>query len=305
MLKRKWFIILGVFAFFLALNVFPLISSESEETEEIVASEVRKLADGFRFTEGPVWHREGYLLFSDIPAHHIVKWVRREGTSVWRENSGNSNGLTFDLQGRLIACEHGNRRVSRTEKDGKITVIADRYQGKRLNSPNDCVVRSDGMIFFTDPPYGVRTEEKELSFHGVYRIMPGKDLILLSDDFDRPNGLAFSPDEKILYIADSSQRNHIRSFKVDEDGSLKEGKVFVEIGTPDGIKVDSEGNLYTTSREGVVVFNPAGKRIAVIEVPEQPANCAFGGRNNKVLFITARTGVYAVRVNIPGAPVWR
>ncbi len=282
------------------------IGSKNLAGGDITTSEVVQLADGFKFTEGPVWHKDGYVLFSDIPSHHIVKWdVESETTSIWRENSGNSNGLTFDLQGRLIACEHGNRRVSRTEKDGTITVIADQYKGKRLNSPNDCVVRSDGMIFFTDPPYGVRPGEKELTFHGVYCVTPGEEPVLLTKDFDRPNGIAFSPDENIIYIADSSNRNHIRKFRVDKDGSLKDGEVFVEIGTPDGIKVDSKGNLYATSRIGVAVFNPSGQQIAVIKVSEQPANCAFGGKDNKTLYITARTGFYKVGLNIAGLPVWR
>ncbi|RJP33936.1 MAG: SMP-30/gluconolactonase/LRE family protein [Candidatus Omnitrophota bacterium] len=279
--------------------------SENDAASDLLASEVKKLANGFKFTEGPVWHKDGYLLFSDIPSNHIVKWIRDGGASVWRELSGNSNGLTFDREGRLIACEHGNRRVTRTEKDGTITVIADQFKGKRLNSPNDCVVRSDGMIFFTDPPYGIGRQEREQPCNGVYRVIPGNEPVLLVDDFQMPNGIAFSSDESILYIADSSDKNHVRKFQVEKDGTLGNGEIFAEIGTPDGIKVDDNGNLYATSNEGVVVFNPSGERIATIDVPEQPANCAFGGKENTFLFITARTGLYAVQLKVAGAPVWK
>jgi sugar lactone lactonase YvrE len=163
-------------------------------------TEMQEIASGLRFTEGPVWHREGYLLFSDIPASIIYRWASGRQPIVWRSPSGNSNDLTFDRQGRLVACEHGNRRVSRTEADGTVLPLATHDQGRRLNSPNDVVVRSDGSVYFTDPPYGIKPQEKELSFHGIYRIAPDGPLELLVDDFDRPNGLAFSPDEKTLYI---------------------------------------------------------------------------------------------------------
>jgi len=279
---------------------------------------IERLGTGFKFTEGPVWNAGGgFLLFSDIPAGRIRKWTPDGGFSIFRDPSGNSNGLTYDKQGRLIACEHGNRRVTRTEHDGSITVLADNYKGTRLNSPNDVVVKSDGSIYFTDPPYGLPGLEKDrdLDFNGVYRISPGsagksddKTLMLLVDDFPRPNGLAFSPDEKTLYIGDSSDRRHIRAFDVQPDGTLANGRVFVELKSPDkggvdGMKVDVEGNLYTTGPGAVWVFDPEGKLLGRIVTPEIPANCAWGDADWKTLYITARTSLYRVRLNIPGVAV--
>ncbi len=298
----------NIFITLLTLTIISLFAtaSETNSVDDLVQSKVVKLAGDMRFTEGPVWHKAGYLLFSDIPANKIMKWSPEDKQlSVWREDSGNSNGLTFDLQGRLIACEHGNRRVSRTEKDGSITVIADRYKGKRLNSPNDAVVRSDGMIFFTDPSYGVQSNQRELDFQGVYRVEPGEEPVLLVDDFDMPNGLAFSTDEKKLYIADSGRNgNEIRVYDVEADGTLKNGKQFASHGS-DGMKVDQKDRLYTTTGEGIVVYLPNGKRLGAIKVPEHPANCAFGGEQNKTLYITARNGLYKVVLNIVGIKVWR
>ncbi len=276
----------------------------AEDLSDIVAQEAVQLGTGLQFTEGPVWHKDGYVLFSDIPANHIMKWSASDGLSIWREDSGNSNGLTFDNEGRLIACEHGNRRVSRTESDGSTTVIASHYDGKRLNSPNDCDVRSDGMIFFTDPSYGVQESERELDFKGVFRVMPGEDPVLLIDDFVMPNGICFSPDEKLVYIADSDPSgNEIRVYKVQDDGTLTDGKKFADHGS-DGMKVDVEGRLYTTTRDGVVVYSPDGTRIGAIKVGEHPANCGFGGPENRTLYITARNGFYAVKLKTPGVPVW-
>lgn len=262
------------------------------------------IATGFQFTEGPVWHKDGYLLFSDIPANKIFKWTPEKEIEIFRAPSGNSNGLTFDKQWRLIACEHGNRRVSRTGEDGKIMTLADSYQDKRLNSPNDVVVKSDGAIYFTDPPYGVQPHERELDFSGVYRIDPEGKISLLVDDFDRPNGLAFSPDETILYIDDTTRR-HVRAFDVKSDGTLGNDRVFAELrsdkpGGPDGMKVNVEGNLYVTGPGGTWAFNPSGKHVDIIVTPESPANCAFGGEDKKTLFITARSSVYRVQVANPG-----
>jgi len=272
---------------------------------------VERLATGFQFTEGPVWHEgDGFLLFSDIPSNRIQRWQPGAETAVFREPSGNSNGLTYDKQGRLIACEHSNRRVSRTEPDGTITVLAERYQGKRLNSPNDVVVRSDGSIYFTDPPYGLKKQKegKELDFQGVYRISPdGKTLTLLVDDFEKPNGLAFSPDETVLYIDDTA-RNHIRAFDLKPDGTLANGHVFAEMkskdrGGADGMKVDVEGNVYCTGPGGVWVFSPQGEHLGRIVAPEIPANCAWGGKDWKTLYLTARTSLYCVKLGIQGIKV--
>jgi len=269
-------------------------------------SEVKRIATGFQFTEGPVWSaQEGFLLFSDIPANKILKWSPDGGVSVFREPSGNSNGLTYDTDGRLIICEHGNRRISRIEKDGAHTVLADRFHGKRLNSPNDVVVRSDGMIFFTDPPYGITPEEKELPFNAAFRLDPdSRELSPLVKNFDRPNGLAFSPDERILYIADTPKR-HIRAFEVSPDGALSNSRLFAEIrgeepGNPDGMKVDVEGNLYVAAAGGAWIFASDGELIGVIRTPKRPANCAWGSNDWRTLFITARESLYSIRLNVPG-----
>jgi gluconolactonase len=213
--------------------------------------------------------------------------------------------LTLDREGRLVVCEHGNRRVSRTEADGTVVALATHYQGKRLNSPNDVVTRSDGSVYFTDPPYGVQAEDKELELHGVYMITPGGDLVLLADDSDRPNGLAFSPDEKVLYV-DDTRRRHVRAFDVRRDGTLGRGRAFADLrspasGGPDGMKVDIEGNLYVAASGGTWLFDSAGGHLGTIVTPEQPANLAFGDADRCTLCITARTSVYRVRVRVAGA----
>jgi sugar lactone lactonase YvrE len=277
-------------------------------------AQLEKIAGGFRFTEGPIWnHEEGSLYFSDIPANRIYRWTPEAGAQVFREPSGNSNGLTRDLQGRLLACEHSNRRVSRSGADGSPETLVERYQGKRLNSPNDIVVRSDGSVFFTDPPYGLASENgvlvgQEISFNGVYRLSAdGETLALLVDDFDRPNGLAFSPDERRLYI-DDTRRMHIRVFDLSPQGDLSNGRIFAEMqpdrpGGPDGMKVDVEGNLYCTGPGGVNIFTPAGTYLGRIETPEVAANLAFGEDDWRTLFITANTSLYRVRLAVAGIPV--
>ncbi len=271
------------------------------------------VATGFTFTEGPVWRGDD-LLFSDIPNNRTIRYrPLPEGPEIttFRTPSGNANGLTLDRQGRLLACEHSGRRVSRVDESGRAETVVDSYKGKRLNSPNDVVVRSDGSIFFTDPPYGLRngTEGKELDFNGVYRIDPGGELHLLVDDFDRPNGLAFTPDERRLLI-DDTVRGHIRVFDVAGDGSLSNGRVFAELkgapgerGAPDGMKVDSEGNVYCTGPAGVWVFDPNGRFLGRIVTPEVPANLAWGDPDWRTLYITARTSLYRIRLAVPGIPV--
>ena len=279
----------------------------------IETGDPERLATGFQFTEGPVWHSDGYLLFSDIPANRIHRWTPAGQVDVWREPSGNSNGLTLDRENSLVACEHGNRRVSRTEADGAVVALADKYQGKRLNSPNDLVVKSDGTVYFTDPPYGITpgesssySEEQEQPCNGLYRILPDGAVELLVDDFDRPNGLAFTPDESILYV-DDSPRRHVRAFDVRADGGLTNSRIIADMdhpqpGSPDGMKVDIEGNLYVAGATGIWVFEPGGACLGVIVTPERPANCAWGDEDRKSLYITARTSLYRVRTKLPGAP---
>jgi len=271
----------------------------------IEAGEPERLATGFQFTEGPVWMADGYLLFSDIPANIMYKWTPESGAEVWREPSGNSNGLTRNSDDLLLACEHGNRRVSRTNPDGTVETIAGAYQGNRLNSPNDLVVKSDGEIYFTDPPYGIQPEEKEQPHNGVYRILTDGSLELMATDFERPNGLAFSPDESMLYIDDSYFR-HLRAFDVREDGTLENSRIICDMdhpqpGSPDGLKVDEEGHIYVTGATGVWVFEPDGELLGVIAPPERPANCAWGDEDKKSLYLTAQTSLYRIRTTVAGS----
>ena len=264
-----------------------------------------KLLGGLQFTEGPVWHPDGYLLFSDIPANRIVKYAPGDGAAETHLSpSGNSNGLTFDREGRLMACEHGGRRVSRQTEGGRMETVASHWNGKRLNSPNDLVVHSSGAVFFTDPPYGIRADESQIGFNGVYRVDADGAITLLATEFGRPNGIAFSPDESILYVDDTERRN-VRAFDVGDDLRLSGDRVLIdmdtdEAGSPDGMKVDTLGNLYVTGAGGVWVASAAGERLGVIAFPELPANVGFGGADGRTLFVTARTGLYSVRVGAAG-----
>jgi gluconolactonase len=298
-------------------------------------AKIEKLLGGHEFTEGPMYMREGYLLFSDIPRNTIYKWQPETTETVFRKPSGysgsdapkgaliGSNGLTVDKQGRLTICEHGNGRVVRIEKDDSVTVLADKYEGKRLNSPNDAVYKSDGALYFTDPPYGFPKEDedpkKELKFNGVYRLQDGK-LQLLTKELTRPNGLAFSPDEKSLYIANSDAKRKVwMRYDVEPDGAIKNGKVFFDVtsqkedGLPDGMKVDTHGNIYATGPGGIWVISPEGKHLGTIKPPETPANLHWGknpstadqapmgsGEYATALYITARTGIYRISLSAVG-----
>ena len=275
-----------------------------------------KLADGCIWAEGPVWFADGgYLLWSDIPNTRMLRWTPETGVSVFRAESNNSNGNTRDRQGRLVTCEHLTRRVTRTEPDGSITVIADKHKGKRLNSPNDVVVKSDDSIWFTDPSYGILTEfegsrsEQEQGGCYVYRVDPKTgEIATVVEDFVKPNGLAFSPDEKILYIADSAASHdpnaphHIRAFDVIDGERIANSRVFCDIktGNPDGFRIDVNGNLWTSTHAGVECYAPEGTLLGRINVPEMVANVTFGGKRRNRLFITATTSLYAIYVNTTG-----
>ncbi|MGD1019379.1 MAG: SMP-30/gluconolactonase/LRE family protein [Verrucomicrobiia bacterium] len=268
----------------------------------LTTSAAEKVRGDFQFLEGPVWvPARNELVFSDIPASRIYRYVPATNSfSVFREPSGQANGNALDPQGRLVTCEHENRRTSRTEPDGTVVPLATHYQGKRLNSPNDIVCKSDGGVYFSDPPYGVKAELRELDFQGVFRVSPdGKTLTLLVRDFNKPNGLAFSPDEKILYIADT-ELGHIRAFDVNADGSIANSRVFCRVERPDGFRVDIQGNLYISAMKSVEIFDRTGKKTGEITLDQRPANVAFGDPDRKTLYICARTGFYKARVAIPG-----
>jgi gluconolactonase len=292
--------------------------------DEIVPKDARleRLAGGFQFTEGPVWHPDGYLLFSDPNANTIYRWSPEGQVSIYRTKSGysgfdigryhqpGSNGLTVDRDGRLTINEHGNRRVVRLERPGNLTVLADRYEGKRLNSPNDLVYRSDGSLYFTDPPFGLPQAfddpAKELPFSGVYLVRDGK-VILLTKELSGPNGVAFSPDEKYLYVDNwDLGRKVLMRYLVKLDGTLGAGKVFYDFTSEaeqvalDGIKVDQRGNVYVSAPRGVWILSPEGKALGRIELPEHDANFAWGDADGRTLYLTASTGLYRIRLNIPG-----
>jgi gluconolactonase len=284
---------------------------------------IERLAAGFQFTEGPVWDREGgYLLFSDPNNNLIYRWSPDGQVSVYRSHSGytglnigeygqpGSNGLTLDREGRLTINEHGNRRVTRLEKNGVLTVLADRYQGKRLNSPNDLVYRSDGTLYFTDPPFGLPKffddPRKELSYSGVFCLIKGQ-LKLVATDLNGPNGLAFSPDEKFLYVDNwDLERKIVMRYEVQPDGSLANGKVFFDATAEpgedawDGMKVDQQGNLYLSGPGGLWIISPEGKHLGTITGPEHPHNMAWGDEDGKTLYLCAKTGLYRIRFNIAG-----
>ena len=270
--------------------------------------EAERIASGFGFTEGPVWCGD-YLLFSDIPRNRIIRLdLLSDGPEVttFRRPSGNSNGLTLDRSGRLIVCESTTRRLTRTEIDGTIMVLADRYNGKRLNSPNDVVVRLDGTVYFTDPFYlsGNPPPPEELDFKGFFSVTPDGEIHLLGDDYIFPNGLAFSPDESILYVNDT-RNSHIRAYDVKEDGSLGNERILIEMkgeapGAPDGMKVDIEGNIYCTGPGGIWMISPDGAHLGTINFPEIPANLCWGDKDWKTLYVTARTSVYRVRLLVEG-----
>jgi len=251
---------------------------------------------GFKFTEGPLWVDELGWIFSDIPANTVYKIANHE---VYLSPSGNSNGLALDKKGNILLAEHGNRRISRMYRNGNIEVVAERYQGKRFNSPNDLVVRSDGSIFFTDPPYGLpggmNGPNAELNFCGIYEITPKGDVLLINKKLNKPNGIALSRDEEILFVADTEQNAIFKFLYKDKEYPMEEIK-FCDVASPDGIKIDKQDNLWVTSSEGVVVFNKQGERIDIIKVPKHPANCAFGGKNGDEFLVTARDCVYLYRL---------
>jgi gluconolactonase len=285
-------------------------------TDLVEKGNPKRLSTGYFFTEGPIWMPQGFLLFSDIPGNTIYQW-RSDGTvERFRYPSHNANGQTVDREGRLVTCEQETRRVSRTDADGTVVTLADSYNGKRLNSPNDVIVKSDGSIYFTDPvAHTIPREAVEQECNGLYRVLPDGMVERLADDMAYPNGLAFNPDERLLYVVDT-QREQVRAFDVQTDGTLRNSRVHIDMehpqtgfysGGPDGMKVDAEGNLYITGADGVWVFQPNGTWIGNLTTrsdqrhAEPAANLAWGGDDGKSLFVAACSSIYCFRMKIPGA----
>lgn len=279
--------------------------------EEVLESDkVERLATGFKFTEGPLWHPDGWYYFVDIRSNTLHKITPGKPAELVRSNTNESNGTTWDLQGRFVICEGGNRRVTRWAPDAKsdMHVLMDNWQGKKLNRPNDVLCKSDGSLYFTDPGYRVPFAEREMPHAGIYRVMPDGTQKMVAD-FEYPNGLAFSPDERTLYVANTRWAQYIHLLEMDADGNMVRRRIFAEMpsdgdknGVPDGMKVDVEGRVYCTGPDGCWVFAPDGRLIGIIRLPEFPANVAFGGPDLKTLFFTANTSVYTMRAKVPGVP---
>lgn len=261
---------------------------------------IEKVAGGFTFTEGPVWARENYLLFSDPPENKIYR-LTAEGKSVYREASNGANGNTYDAQGRLYTCEAKARRVTRTDAKGKVEVLADKFEGKRLNAPNDIVVRKDGHVYFTDPAFGAQADQRELDFYGIYHLPPKGPLTLVAKTAGRPNGIALSPNGKVLYVADSDDRL-IRAFDVAGNGAATNERTLISKidGPPDGIRTDEKGNLWVTCNN-VSLYGADGKFINKIDFPETPRNLTFGDGDFSTLYVTALKSIYRVRLDVKGS----
>jgi gluconolactonase len=273
----------------------------------VESAEVERLADGFVFTEGPLWRPDGALLFQDIKAERTYLLPPGGRAEPLRERTRAANGQTYAPDGSIVFCEQNGRRVSRMAPDGSaVETVVETWQGKRLNSPNDIVCRSDGMLYFTDPPYGVAPGDRALHFQGVYALGGLKTALLVADDFEKPNGLAFAPDERTLYVCDTA-RYHVRAFDVEPSGALRPGssRVFARVdpdepGGPDGMKVDRDGRVYVAVAQGVWVFEPSGALLGVLALPKRPANLAWSDADARGLAITAVDAVYKVRLNAPG-----
>src|ERR1041385_4057222 len=262
---------------------------------------VEKIAAGLRFAEGPAWSHEGFLVFSDCVTNKLHKFVPGKGVSELSEVAGGPNGNAYDSQGRRYTCEFRQRRVTRTSKNGKVEILAARFQGKRLNAPNDIVVRRDGQVYFTDPAFGNQEDTRELDFFGVYHITPKGDLELAAKWKTRPNGVTLSPNGRVLYVADSDARC-IRAYDLDRAGAVSNERVVIDQipGVPDGIRTDEKGNLYVAAKT-VCIYSPEAKLLGTIELSETPSNVSFGDGDLESLFITARTSVYRVRMGVKGA----
>ena len=284
----------------------------TDRLSEIVESaEAEQLATGFVFTEGPLWHPDGYLLFVDIRRSQIFRLVPGGEPELARENSGESNGMTFDLQGRQVVCEMINQQVTRLEDDGSYRVLADRWNGQRINRPNDVVGRSDGSLYFTNPGRErLDPADVDMQFNSVHRIRPDGTVDMIAPGIEYPNGIAFSPDESVLYVANTRPGQYILAYDLDSDGNVSGVSHFADMpsesadnGVPDGMKVDIEGRVYCTGPDGCWVFDPSGDLMGIIRLPEYPANCGWGGPENRTMYFTANTSIYSMVMKTPGTAI--
>ncbi len=262
---------------------------------------IEKVSANNRYTEGPVWSKEGFLIYSDVPNNRVAAFIPGKGVSGFRDNSNGTNGNAFDAQGRLYSCETRTRRVVRKKKDGNWETLAESYQGKKLNAPNDIIVRKDGHVWFTDPAFGEQERGRELDFFGIYHINPKGELDLVAKPKGRPNGVALSPNGRILYVTISDDRSVI-AFDVDGQGRASNERVVIQDtdGPPDGLRTDEKGNLYVTCNQ-LTIYTPQGKLLRAIEFPETPRNVAFGDEDLQTLYVTALTSVYRLRVPVKGS----
>lgn len=283
------------------LTMLLLAAGFAASAQDFSDIKIEKIAAAHRFTEGPVWSKEGYLLFSDVPNSLILQWNPGQKAFAFRKESNGANGNTFDTQGRLYTCESIGRRVIRTGGPAATEVLADKWEGRRLNAPNDIVVSRNGHAYFTDPAFGNQADNRELDFYGVYHIPPKGPMKLIAKPAGRPNGIAISPNGRILYVTNSDDRN-VRAYDLDRNGDASNERVVVSgiDGPPDGMKVDEKGNLYVTAN-GLAVYSPQGKLIHSFELGERPSNCSWGDPDYKALYITARTSVYRIRLEVKGS----
>ena len=269
--------------------------------QDLTDLRMEKVATGHVFTDGPVWSRDGYLIFSDVPESQLLELKPGVPVSIYRAKSNGAGGNALDSQGRLYSCEAHSRRITRTDKKGNVEVVAERWQAKRLNAPNDLIVRRDGHIYFTDPAFGNQRDGRELDFYGVFHISPRGELDVIAKPKGRPNGIALSPNGRILYVSNSDEHN-LRAYDLDRNGAASNERVLVSgiEGVPNGVRVDEKGNIYLAANK-IQVYAPDGKPLGAIETPETPSNCAFGDADFQSLYITARTSVYRVRLDVKGS----
>jgi len=277
-----------------------LYFASSAAAQDFTNIRLDKVATGYAFAEGPAWSPLGFLIFSDIPNNKLLKFMPGEPPSVFRENSNGANGNRFDAQGRLYTCESHSRRVTRTDKKGKVEILADHWQGKRFNAPNDLSVRKEGDVYFTDPAFGNEQDTRELDFFGVYHISRKGELEVIAKPKGRPNGIALAPDGRTLYVSNSDEKN-VRAYDLDKNGAASNERTLISgmEGVPDGICIDQKGDLYVAANQ-IQVYSPDGKPLGMIQTQETPSNCSFGDPDLGSIYITARTSLYRARLDVKG-----